>query len=259
MASKYLHNIAGVEKTYLGIPIPDNGFYQIPDSMLIKFQNDASVIADIISNLIRLSSDGLTDYSSINISNLNFLKNDHREVDSEGRQIIRTAAGSKGWSYLAHPIEFETSKIGSLYEKDHTNTSRGISSVKFYDADDIEVTEVINESSIVKTVVLVKPPYDYELIAGMLQQIESPLTDVRVWVIGGIIELGGAYVKEFAGGLNMRYYASNESLKTDGRASKYMRKDILGVPYQANQIQLITRHEAGVKHKLKLILEYFRA
>lgn len=258
MANKYLHNISGVEKTYLGIPIPDGQFYQIPDSMLIKFQNDASIIADVIANLIRLSSDGLTDYSSVNISNLNFLKNEHYEVDSEGRQITRTAAGSKGWSYLAHPIEFETSKIGSLYEKLDTGLDRGVSSIKFYDSNDLEVTDILNESTIVRTVITFKPSYDYELIAGNIQQIDSPSTDVRIWVIGGILELGSPYVKEFAGGLNMRFYGANESLKTDGRAAKYMRKDIAGVPYQANQLRVIVRHDAGINHKLLLTLEYFR-
>jgi hypothetical protein len=180
------------------------------------------------------------------------------EIDRQGRQVLRIAAGQAGWSYIAHPIELETSKIGSLYEKLASGVDRGTSTIKFYDVNNAEVTDPLNEGDIVKTVVLFKPSYDYELISGGLQQIESPNTDVRVWVIGGIIELGGAYVKEFAGGLNMRFYGANESVKTDGRASKYMTKDIPNVPYQANQVQVIIRHDAGVKHRLKLILEYFR-
>jgi hypothetical protein len=173
------------------------------------------------------------------------------DIDSQGRQILRVAAGQSGWVYTAHPIEFETAKLGSLFEKNYLNSSRGVSSIKFYDTN--------NESTIVKTVVLFKPPYDYELISGNLQQIAAPTSDVRIWVIGGIIELGGAYVKEFAGGINMAFYGANESVKTDGRAAKYMKKDIVGVPYQANQLQVIVTHGAGVQHKLMLTLEYFRA
>ena len=56
----------------------------------------------------------------------------------------------------------------------------------------------------------------------------------------------------------MAFYGANESIKTDGRAAKYMKKDIVGVPYQANQIQVIVRHNAGIQHKLMLTLEYFR-
>ena len=181
------------------------------------------------------------------------------DVDSEGRQVTRTAAGKAGWTYFAHPIEFETSKIGSLYESLHSGSSRGFSSIKFYNSSDVEVTSAENEADIVKTVILCKPSYDYELLSGTLQQIVSPSTDIRIWVIGGIIEFGNSYVKEFAGGVNMRYFDSNESLKTDGRAAKYMKKDIPGVPYQANQLQIIVKHNAGVQHKLMLTLEYFRA
>lgn len=180
------------------------------------------------------------------------------EIDEQGRQILRIAAGQAGWSYIAHPIEFETSKIGSLHEKLASGADRGTSSIKFYDVDDVEVTDPLNEVDIVKTVVLFKPSYDYELISGGLHQIETPNTDLRIWVVGGIIELGGAYVKEFAGGLNMKFYGANESVKTDGRAAKYMKKDIPGVAYQANQVQVIVKHEAGLKHNLKLVIEYFR-
>ena len=181
------------------------------------------------------------------------------EIDDQGRQITRVAAGQKGWTYLAHPIEFETAKFNSLYEKLSNGNDRGASSLKFYDINNNEVTDSINENLIVKTVILIKPDYDYELIAGSLQQIESPSSNVRIWVLGGIPELGSAYMKEFSGGLNMMYYSSNESVKTDGRAAKYMRKVIPGLPYQGNQIQVIVTHDAGYNHKLMLTLEYFRA
>jgi len=259
MSSKYIHNISGEANTYQGIEIDNNSFYQIPENLLIEFQNESNLLTDLLAGNVRMSSDGITDYSTTPITNFNFLRNEHYQVDEEGRQITRTAAGKAGWVYFAHPIEFETAKIGSLYEKDKSGSSRGISTIKFYDVNDAEITDAQYEANIVKTVILFKPSYDYELIAGNIQQIDSPSTDIRLWVIGGLIELGGAYVKEFAGGLNMRYYGANESVKTDGRAAKYMKKDIDGVPYQANQLQIIVKHNAGVQHRLMLTLEYFRA
>jgi hypothetical protein len=257
--NKYIHNISGSTKTYRGIEIANGEFYQIPNNLLIGFQTDISVLSDLLSEEIRTSSNGISDYSTIPIVNHNFLLDDNLEVDTEGRQIIRAAAGSKGWTYFAHPIEFQTAKFSSLYEKNYNVSDRSICSIKFYDANNAEVTDSQYEADVVKTVVLFKPNYDYEMISGYIRQVERPSTDVRVWVVGGIIELGGAYVKEFAGGINLTYIGADEELRTDGRAAKYMTKDIVGVPYQANQMQIIVRHDAGVQHKIMLVLEYFRA
>lgn len=225
-----------------------------------KWTNDSFVLTSIVDKTLIVSksndsSGHITDYADA----LAYLKDDILDIDDQGRQISRVAAGQAGWVYLCHPIEFETSKIDSLYEKLMSGSNRGCSSIKFYDANDAEVTDVQNEANIVKTVLLIKPSYDYELISGDIQQIESPSTDMRVWVNGGIIELGGAYIKEFAGGVNMRFFGAQESLKTDGRAAKYMKKDIVGVPYQANQFQITVKHDAGVNHDFMLMLEYFRA
>jgi hypothetical protein len=181
------------------------------------------------------------------------------DIDAQGRQIIRTASGQSGWTYFAHPIEFQTAKFGSLYGKNYSNSDRNDITIKFYDVNNAEVTDSQYEADVVKTVVLFKPNYDYEMISGYIRQVEKPSTDVRVWVVGGLIELGGAYVKEFAGGLNLSYIGADEELRTDGRAAKYMTKTIAGVPYQANQLQMIIRHNAGVQHKIMLVLEYFRA
>jgi len=160
---------------------------------------------------------------------------------------------------MAHPVEFKTAKFDSVYEKNQLGTSRAISSLKFYDVDNVEVVSSENEASITKTVLLIKPGYDFELVSGQLQQIASPASNLRVWVEGGIVEIGGAYVKEFCGGVNMKFLSSNEALKTDGRAAKFMKKDIVDVPYQGNQIQVIIKHDAGYQHDLMLVLEYFRA
>lgn len=261
--SKYIYNISGEAKTYQGIEIANNAFYQIPANLLTEYQNEANLLSDLLSGLVRMSSDGIAAYSTNALNNLNFLRNEQYEVDSEGRQIIRTAAGKAGWTYLCHPIEFETAKFSSLYSKKHDNTDRGDVTIKFYDSNNSEITTPgllnVNEASITKTVVRWSPDYDYEIVSGSIRQVSAPNTDVRVWTIGGIIELGGAYVKEFSGGLNLRYMGADEELRTDGRASKYMKKTVEGVPYNANQFEFIIRHNAGVQHKIMILLEYFRA
>lgn len=254
----YLKNIDSINQIVLGVELTPDQEYQIPDNKRISASND--------SNLLQLIADSKIDvgngssYLTTLSEKINRLKNiDEVEIDSQGRQIIRPAAGQKGWTYLARPIEFEISKLGSLYSKNYLDQDYGDVTIKFYNASNVEVTSVENESTIVKTVVLLKPNHDYELIAGNVRQVVAPTNDVRVWVIGGIIELGGAYVKEFAAGINLKYLGADEEIKTDGRAAKYMTKDIAGVPYQGNQLQIIVRHNAGDYHKIMLMFEYFRA
>jgi hypothetical protein len=246
-----------VSDTWCGMMIEPSMYYELEHREVIKWQNNSKVLIDISSGDLIVNNDtvDITDVASA----INFLKEvDTKEVDTDGRQIIRAAAGKPGWTYLAHPIEFQTAKLNSVYDKDKDGTDKGISSIKFYDVNNTEITAVENQSSITKTVLLFKPGYDYELVSGSVQQINTPSSDLRVWVVGGIIEYGGPYVKEFCSGVNMAFFSPEESLKTDGRAAKYMKKDTTGVPYQTNQLQVIIKHDAGYQHRLLLILEYFR-
>jgi hypothetical protein len=244
--------------TWCGMGIEPASYYQLEFFELNKWQNDSKVISDISSGDL-IINDGDSDIIDVSDA-INVLKEkDPKEVDLDGRQVIRAAAGKPGWTYLAHPIEFQTAKIGSVYDKDKDGADKGISSIKFYNADNVEVTAVENELSITKTVLLFKPGYDYELVAGSIKQINTPSSDLRVWVVGGIIEYGGPYVKEFCGGVNMAFFSPEESLKTDGRAAKYMKKDTVGVPYQKNQLQITIKHAAGYQHRMLLMFEYYRA
>ncbi len=181
------------------------------------------------------------------------------DIDDQGRQIYRNATARSGWSYLAHPFEIQTSKLNSLINKNHQNIDRNNATVKFYDANNTEITNEANEIYIVKTVMTFKPSYDYELVAGSVRQIETPLSDINLWVIGGVLELGELYTREFVGGINLKFIGADEELKTDGRTAKYMRKTIDGCPYNANQIQLIIRHSPGTQHKILFLLEYYKA
>lgn len=188
------------------------------------------------------------------------------EIDEEGRQISRVAAGKKGWVYNAHFFELETSKDGSLFCEDYTGTTCPSLSIKFYNNDNVEITDagaygtkqLHLDAECVKTEVLFKPNYDYELLSGTIRLDIVSTEDCRLWVIGGMLEIGAAGTKEFAKGMNLKYLGVDEVIETDGRASKYMSKDVAGVPYQANQIKFIIKHSAGYKFKIMPALEYFR-
>lgn len=181
------------------------------------------------------------------------------DIDIDKRQIVRLAYAKPGWSYIAYPIEFTSAKFNSLYNKDYLDNNKNEVTLKFYDTNNAEVTSDLNESSIVRTEILFKPAYDYEMISGSVRQTTTASDDIRLWVIGGIVELGSIYVKEFASGINLKYIGGDEEFKTDGRASKYMKKDITGVPFQANQLKVILKHPPGFQHNMMIILEFFRA
>ena len=196
------------------------------------------------------------------------------DIDSEGRKISRLAYGNKGWVYIAHPLEFTTSKLNSCFSKNWQNTDRGDIVFKFYDTNGTELvagTQAELDTSCVETRVTLKPDYDYEIISGTIDQKLAPTQDVRMWVVGGVINTttnspweypaasGIFHAKEFAGGLNLRYMGSEQQIKTDGRSSKFMEKTTAGVPYATNQFQIIVRHPAGYNHDLMIIFEYYRA
>lgn len=182
------------------------------------------------------------------------------EIDSEGRQVHRVAAASKGWVYLADAIELETSKLNSLIYQNYDATSPSFVTLKFFNNSNVELTTQEDiDNYCTKTEIIFKPDFDYEVISGSVHHIEPPTSDVKIWVIGGIIELGAAYVKQMVKGINLKFFSSSESVKTDGRASKFMKKTIDGVSYQGNQLKFIFKHDAGFKHKIMILLEYFRA
>jgi len=201
-----------------------------------------------------------------------------QDTDTEGRNTIRLAYAKKGWVYLAHPIEFETCKLNGCYSKDWLGQDRTDFTMKFYKLDagvEVEMVQGADDDATfqgkldtecVRTDILFKKGGDYELIGGNIHQETTPTEDVRLWVVGGIIDMididdATALLtnKEMVGGINFKHL-SNQSIETDGRASKLMKKDNPSVPgFDANGLRYIVRTKnAGYKHKLSAIMEYFR-
>jgi hypothetical protein len=259
--AKYIKNNDSVSRTWCGMEVVAGAYYLIQSSEQFRWANDSSVFDSIADDTLIVSktndsSGHITDHSDA----LNYLKDESVEIDDQGRQIIRTAAASKGWTYLADSMEIETSNLTGLYAKDYLGNNNSAITVKFYDASGTELTtQGTIDTDCVKTEMLFKPSYDYEVVGGNIHHGNTPSSDVRMWVVGGLIELGGAYVKEMVRGMNLKNLGTDDHIETDGRAAKYMKKDISGVPYQGNQLKFIFKHDAGFKHKVMIVLEYFRA
>lgn len=142
---------------------------------------------------------------------------------------------------------------------DHANVAETHITAKFFDVNDVEITvQATADTDCVRTEIYFKPDFDYEIISGNIHQRVAPSDDVRIWVIGGALELGTLGTREFVSGLNMYYMGADEGIETDGRTSKYMKKTTTGVPYNTNQLQYTIRHTAGTKHKIMFVVEYFR-
>lgn len=209
--------------------------------------------------VVAKDNSGTEDISDISDA-IKYLQDNLNEYDEDGRRIQRVAAAKKGWSFLSRPTELETSLLNSEYSKSHDEVDRSDVTLKFYNAQDAEITvQGTLDTDCVKTILTISPNHDYELIGGSIRQESSPGVAVRVWVVGGVPELGSAGIKEFIGGVNMCFLSNQEHVQTDGRASKYMKKTTAGIPYNTNQLQFIIRHPAGKKHKLMFTMEYFRA
>jgi hypothetical protein len=220
---------------------------QTGSSLSIKFKATLSELDESILSSIVANHDKNAPFSGDPL----LVKQD-TPTDETGRTIVRTAATIAGWHYMAHFFEYETSS-GEFYCFDaFGNNLSNQFVIKRYDINGNETTV---EEDVVMDKVTWKPSYDFEIIAGNIHSQTLATEDVRVWTIGGAVELGSIGTKEFVRGLNLKYVLST---KTDGRASKFMKKNTVGVSYQTNQLQFIFKHTSGFKHKVLISLEVFK-
>ena len=98
--TRYIHNISGIEITYRGVPIADDGFLLIEGANLIWYQTSDEVVEDLAGDYIRMSSDGIVDYSDSPAKNLAFLLGSSPEpTDSDGYTVRRSRAFSASDGY----------------------------------------------------------------------------------------------------------------------------------------------------------------
>ena len=259
---------------YQGQNILPGEYFLIPEDKILIWQTDSALISAIASNpaiaIVAKLDDGNNDITDVNNA-VNYLKQiNDLEIDDEGRQINRNAYGKKGWTYLAHPIEFTTSEKDSVFSEDFKGDDRADYALRFYDDAGVELTDqTAIDAYCVETRLTIRPAYDYEVISGTVD-IHSAITEnIRMWVVGGVMDqydmpwqypAAGIYqVKEFAGGINFKYIGADQKMETDGRAAKFMAKNKTGVPFQTNQFQFIMKHLVGCKKDFMVVLEYFRA
>ncbi len=185
--------------------------------------------------------------------------------DSDGSTLNRTKITTTGWHYQAHGLEFETSKLSSLYSKKADNTEYNFSTIKFYkdvSGTEVEITgddlnQTFLDTNCIKTVVDWEPTHDIELIGGSLKQKSLPTQDVHMWIVG-VPDVSEAYggSKPFVTNVDLAYIGLEDGINVDGRVPKYM---AYSATYHTTKLRLIFRHLAGFKHKLHFVFELFKA
>jgi hypothetical protein len=207
----------------------------------------------------RLHKDGGVDVTDFEA---NFKANGNRKIsepkDSDGSPLSRVKVTTSGWHYQLHGLEFTTSKIGSLYSKKIDGTDYGFATMKVYDESGTEITTQDQaNTSAVKTVVDWEPNHDLEIIGGMVKQAVAPSEDIRLWVVGAPdipYSMGGQ--RPFATNINMKFMGTEEGVKVDGRAPKFLPANSV---YHSNKIRLIFTHPAGLQHAFLMVFELFKA
>lgn len=181
--------------------------------------------------------------------------------DSDNRRFVRLALTKRGWSFLAHFIEAETSVLDSIYCEDDNGNKETQHYAKFYDENGVELTEQVDiDSNCVKSVFTIIPSIDYEIVCGEIHQYVRPTTNIRLHTrIGAILPDGTPLsTTAFVRNLNLKFKDTNKAIITDGRSPKLLRKDYDGLPVDANQLQFVVTHEPGVKHQMMFEIEYYR-
>lgn len=228
----------------------------IDDTVDVRFMDTLETTDQQTLNQVVAAHDGEPLQKAPDEVNVNW-----EDKDKDGRPFTRLAITEKGWTFLAHFIEAETSVLNSIYCEDHTRTVEAQHYCKFYDVNGVELTsQAAIDTSCVKSVFTIIPGIDFEVVAGEIHQFERPTTNMRLHSIIGVIAPNGAPIAttEFVRNLNMKFKDKAKAIVTDGRAPKRLNKTVEGVPYDANQLQIVVNHDAGVKHQFMIELEYYR-
>lgn len=238
--------------SWAGMLIEPGAYYTIQSSELFTWQNAAKVLTDIASGAL-VMNDEAADIVDVATAMNYLLGVDTAPKDSQGRPITKPAVTSiLNGSYQLHALEFQTSKLGSIYNKDENGNDLGFATIKLYKEDGTEITDVADEGLAVKTVVDWMTSHALEIIGGELYHAVAPTGDCRLWIIAapGILN-----VKFGQGGINLRHVGAGSTVRADGRATKYLPTSPAGI----NKMRLILKHEAGLSYNAMMLFELFKA
>lgn len=178
--------------------------------------------------------------------------------DIEGAQMIRTKTTKCGWMMGLKTFSFSTAKWASMFGwLDNTQNQDPACVLKFYDANNAEITDEANMSQCVRTMASWEPLYDYDIMGAMIEVIEDPTGDFRL-VSVAVPDLPKAYggsKVNIEGGYNLRYLRGGRVLNLDGKTCKAM---FYSATYHTNKVSMNVYHDAGAQLGVQVSVIIFR-
>jgi len=188
----------------------------------------------------------------------NFKSNGNKQLenkDVDGAVLGRLKIAKSGAIFQLNGFSFESSVVGSGNCVDVNGNDLGFVTLKLYKADDSLITDQsIADTDCVKSVLDWEPTFNFEIIGGLIEQVDPPSENIKLFVIGvpDIPEnYGGSAV--FVNNINIKFI--KDALLLDGRVPKYM---IYNSSYHTNKFRFILIHPAGFKHQLQIALTLFK-
>lgn len=288
-ATKYTYSVAN--DTLNGTVAPAELVNEIGSSSIITaLEGSPSALGDVLDIWFKdaLSAGDKTTLDSVVAAHdgtmepgdLTVVKLQEHDVETGG-VMMTPRYQPQGWLQQLFEIEFETSKLNSIHEKDIDNADIGWSSLKFYKlVSDVETEwtptdQADLDSNCVRTDFIWEPDVDYQILSGQMAQIVTPSEDFYVWGVGIDLDAlyGGPQVVFAEGGINMAYVGAHTAVGLDGKGAPFLYTDkvksgvdadgnptytVLGTGKGTNRMRFICRHSAGFKHRLQPIFEIFR-
>ena len=255
----------------------DASYRVVPEGERAYWHNDDSLFDDLSAGDINFakSDDGTTDFSSVTEA-WNYLGNLipptislSEEDEDTGGILITHKYAEDGMHEQLFELEFETSKLDSIHEKDIDNDDIGWASIDFYK--DVAGTETKwtpadqadLDSNCIRTDLSWMPDIDYMIKGGWVAQAVIPTVDIYVWTVGADLDAvyGGPQSTFLEGGLNLYFSASHKLLGLEGVSATKLEYShpTLGDGKGTNRMRFIVRHPAGHNHRLQAVFDIFRA
>ena len=237
----------------IGRVVPASGSLEIDAPNLFAFQKSNDVLTKLANGDLVLN-DGVKDLGLS--SALDHLKGFFpvTPIDTDtGMPSVSTKKLPNGWYPELREIEFETSKLNSIHDKDSSDVDIGEHSLKFLDDNMDELvspSQATLDTDCRWTIVTFDPSRDWAIRGAYTRQIAIPSSPLYVWnEFKILIDPAPVYmVLPYAnGGLNMEFQDVRQSVGDEGENYSFFTSN--------DSIIWKIQHNAGFKHRIRVIYQ----
>jgi len=247
--SKYILNNSGSEGTWRGQTIADGSYYQLQNTEPVEWSQDVSVIGDLASgDLVASTANDSGGHVSAGVAVLFLSGSGFLDPDTEA-PLVSTKKLKENFYFQCREIEWETSKLDSVHDRDLAQTDLGVTSLAFFDAN---LTELVSPSQATLdaqcryTRVSFVPGTEWGVRGILLSHRDELQENVYVYGVGKIlIHPAPVYLElpQADGGLNMYFVKPYGEVGVDEENFTY---------FTANDsLDFWIYHPVGFKHRMQ--------